>query len=36
MAFVPVVDFPRLVLEAGGFLELEFERPGAGGPLLVI
>jgi len=36
MASVPVVDFPRLVLEAGGFLEPEFERPGAGGPLLVV
>jgi len=36
MASVPVVDFPRLVLEAGGFLEPGFERSGAGGPLLVV
>jgi len=36
MASAPAVDFPRLVLEAGGFLEPEFERLEAGGPLLVV
>ena len=36
MASVPVVGFPRPVLEPGGSLEPEFERPGAGGPLLVV
>jgi len=36
MPSAPVVDFPRLVLEAGGFLEPEFERLEAGGPLLAV
>jgi len=36
MVSAPAVDFPRLVLEAGGFPEPEFERLEAGGPLLVV
>ena len=35
MAPALAVDFPRLVLEAGGFPGLGSERPGAVGPLLV-
>jgi len=35
MALALAVDFPRLVLEAGGFPGPGFERPGAVGPLLV-